>query len=62
MTFDKVSVKDELPKENGKYIVITETNPMKNVNVFQCHFKRSEEGKITWGCNNQIVTHFLKEV
>ena len=61
MTFNKISVKDELPKEDGKYIVFTVT-PFKNVNVIEISFKRSEEGKITWGCNNQIVTHFLKEV
>ena len=63
MTFNKISVKDELPKEDGKYIVFTIT-PFKNVNVFECSYKREvKKGKekITWGCNNQIVTHWLKE-
>jgi len=59
MIYTKTSVEDELPKENGKYIVFTNT-PFNNQNIFECSFKRTKEGKITWGCNNQIVTHWLK--
>ena len=57
--FVKVSVDDELPKEDGKYIVFTKT-PMGNVNIFQCSVHFDKKGRANWGCNNQIVTHWLK--
>jgi len=57
--FVKVSVDDELPKEDGKYIVFTKT-PMGNGNILPCSVHFDKKGKAHWGCNNQIVTHWLK--
>lgn len=59
MRYLKVSVKDELPKEEGKYIVFTKT-PLGNGNIFACAVHFDKKGKANWGCNNQIVTHWLK--
>lgn len=59
MDYKKISVDDEIPSE-GKYIVFTRT-PFGNVNVFECSLKFNSK-KPSWGCNNQIVTHWLKEV
>lgn len=63
MMYKKVSIADEEPKEAGKYIVITRTS-MGNSNTFNCTYHPpSKEGKKgTWGCTNQVVTHWLKEI
>lgn len=57
--FVKVSVDNELPKEEGKQIVITKT-PMGNSNTFGCLFTPNKKGG-TWGCSGQVVTHWLKK-
>jgi len=60
----KVSIDTELPIEDGKYIVFTKTGAG-NQNIFatNCHL-RQKKGKTiaTWGCTNQIVTHWLKKI
>jgi hypothetical protein len=58
--FAKVSVIDEVPTENGKYIVFTKTG-MGNVNVLETtvHIKGKD---VHWTCNNQKVTHWLKQI
>ena len=64
MNYKKVSVEDEMPNEEGKFIVITRTM-MKNQNIFQTSLSITEvDGKIKkkWGCTNQVVTHWLKEI
>lgn len=43
------------PPKAGKYIVKTRTQ-MGNINRFESTFS----GK-SWGCSNQIVTHYLHE-
>ena len=50
----------ELPKEDGKYIVFTKTS-MGNVNILEISF-HMKDNKPHWGCNNQIVTHWLKKI
>tara|TARA_R110000803_G_scaffold178414_1_gene240817 strand:+ start:319 stop:519 length:201 start_codon:yes stop_codon:yes gene_type:complete len=59
-SFNKVNAEDELPAKNGKYIVFTKT-AHGNGNVFGCSFTRNGK-KTTWGCSNQIVTHWLKQI
>lgn len=54
------STKDSLPEKDGKYIVFTKT-PFGNVNKFETNFHYGKKNKGVWGCNNQIVTHWLKE-
>jgi hypothetical protein len=58
--FSKVSVDIETPSEEGKYIVFTKTG-MGNQNVLEIAF-HIKSGKTHWGCNNQIVTHWLKKI
>ncbi len=58
--FIKVSVEDEIPTREGKYIVFTKTG-FGNEHVFETtvHLK----GEVAhWTCNNQKVTHWLKEI
>lgn len=58
----KVSVEDELPKKEGKYIVFTKTT-MGNGNVLNVSYHSREKKGVkipNWGCTNQIVTHWLK--
>lgn len=54
----KISVEDELPTVEGKYIVFTKTG-FGNQNVFECamHIKK---GQVHWICHNQIVKYWLK--
>jgi hypothetical protein len=62
--FEKVSVDDELPPKEGRYVVYTKT-PMGNGNTFEITYhERIKKGNMipVWGCNNQIVTHWLKEI
>ena len=59
--FTKKSVDKELPTESGKYIVYTIT-PHGNGNIFNCEFHIKENGKHTWSCSNQKVTHWLKSL
>ena len=63
--YTKISVQEELPSEDGKYIVFTEsTSVFKTINCFRTTFNtRENKGvkKHNWGCTNQIVTHWLKE-
>ena len=63
--FNKIPIGNKMPAEEGKYIVFTETTPMKKVNVFKCplHIGKNPKGELTysWGCSNQIVTHWLEE-
>ena len=59
--FEKISVDEELPEKEGKFIVFTKTS-MNNSNVFSCEFHRDGKGKPHWSCHNQIVTHWLKPV
>lgn len=58
--FVKKSVDTELPTEDGKYIVFTKTG-MGNVNIIEILFD-VKNNKPHWGCNNQIVTHWLKKI
>lgn len=61
--FEKISVDEELPTEEGKYIVFTKTG-FGNINVIEITYhEREKKGKMipVWGCNNQIVTHWLKQ-
>lgn len=63
-TYVKVSVEDELPTEEGKYIVFTETK-LGNGNVLNINLHiREKKGNKTyhWSCTNQVVTHWLKEI
>jgi len=63
-TFEKVSVDDEYPSEEGKYVVFTKTN-FGNGNVINITLQiREKDGKsvYSWGCTNQIVTHWLKQI
>lgn len=60
--FEKVSVENEIPKTEGKYIVCTKTK-FGHVNIFQTRLYLHEKNGKTiahWGCTNQIVTHWLK--
>jgi hypothetical protein len=61
VNFVKVSVKDELPEYDGKYVVFTETSAGSE-NVFACSFHMKENNKPHWGCSNQIVTYWLKPI
>ena len=54
-----ISVTDELPEEQGKYIVKTKTM-MGNQNRFDARLYISGSKK-TWDVSNQVVTHWLKE-
>jgi len=58
--YKKISIKDELPKNPGKYLVFTESTygfgKCKGHNQFSAHFN----GK-GFEVNNQVVTHWLKE-
>ncbi len=47
------------PTKPGKYIVKTET--MLGENKFNCRFTINENGKTSWDCSGQIVTHWLEE-
>jgi len=61
--FEKISVDEELPTEEGRYIVFTKT-PMGNGNTFEITYHEREKKGVkipVWGCNNQIVTHWLKQ-
>ena len=58
----------ELPVSGTKVIVKTENKVMINKqhaytgkHTIQCNFHLNEKDEPIWGCNNQIVTHFLKE-
>jgi len=57
----KVSVEKMIPTEEGKYIVFTKTQ-MGNINVIEVSFHSTVKNDVViphWGCNNQIVTHWL---
>ena len=60
-SFIKVSVKDELPKESGKYFVFAESIFSKKINRFDCRFYLHANGKHAWDCSNQVIIHWLKE-
>lgn len=58
-----ISVEDELPTDDGKYIVFTKTM-MGNKNTLEIHFHWQGKGKKRkprWGCTNQVVTHWFKK-
>ena len=62
MVYKKVSIEDEMPEEEGKYIVVTKTM-MGNQNIFQTSISfTTVKGKLKkkWNCTNQVVTHWLK--
>jgi len=64
ITFVKKSIEDELPTEEGRYIVFTVTG-FGNKNTFEVSYHEREKKGVklpVWGCNNQIVTHWLKEI
>tara|TARA_R110001606_G_scaffold325912_1_gene472706 strand:- start:209 stop:382 length:174 start_codon:yes stop_codon:yes gene_type:complete len=54
-----IAIADELPEEQGKYIVKTKTM-MGNQNRFDARLYISGSKK-TWDVSNQVVTHWLKE-
>lgn len=56
ITYTKVSVDSELPSEDGRYIAFTIT-PFKNKKTFEVSYTSKSK---SWGCSNQIVTHWLK--
>ena len=58
--FIKVSVKNELPLNDGKYIVYTRTH-MGNEHILATNFNLKNK-QPHWSCNNQIVTHWLKRI
>ena len=58
----------ELPVSGTKVVVKTEHHVIidkqhayTGKHTVHCSFHLNEKGKPIWGCNNQIVTHFLKE-
>lgn len=54
-----ISVKEKLPKKEGKYVVKTVTS-MGNTHKVET-FCTITKGKAHFGVNNQIVTHWLQE-
>lgn len=63
MMFKKIDVEIEEPKVGGKYIVFTKTRNG-NVNKFETTYypPKGKKKRGSWGCTNQVVTHWLKEV
>ena len=55
-----IEVTKGLPEEGKKVIVKTKTNYSAG-NVLNISFKYNEKGNPVWACNNQTVTHYLKE-
>jgi len=63
-----IDVKLEPPTEEDTYIVKTESSyqahPSRYIvvreNVMKVNLRINEKGELSWGCNNQIVTHYLK--
>jgi len=58
--FEMVSVAQNIPETSGEYIIITKTK-MGRKNTFNSSVKIDGD-TINWGCNNQIVTHWLKPI
>ena len=54
-----INIKDELPKNEGKYIVKTKVKYGKG-NVLEINFHYDKDNKPCWGCYNQIVNEWLK--
>jgi len=54
-----ISILERLPAKAGKYVVKTET--ALGGNKFDCVYKIHENGKTSWDCSGQIVTHWLDE-
>ena len=55
---------DYLPEVSGKYLVRTESIPMKKINYFQARVtKTKKDGKDSYSIDvsNQTVTHISKE-
>ncbi len=63
--YDWIEAKQEAPITEGEYIV-------KTISVYGKYFKKENVLKIkltlnaknepSWGCTNQIVTHWLKQI
>lgn len=52
--------KNNFPTPKTKVVVQTQTKHTEG-NVLKVSFDFDKHGKPVWGCNNQTVTHFLKE-
>jgi hypothetical protein len=60
-----IPVTQDLPVESGKYVVKTQSKlqaiPLTFYHKLEVSFHRSKNDEPVWGCNNQIVTHWLNE-
>ena len=65
---DWINVNTNPPTHGGSYVAKTissyQAHPSKCIitreNVMKIHLTITEKGELSWGCNNQIVTHYLQ--
>lgn len=59
----RIDLEVEQPTKPGKYIVDTiTTGPLKLKNSFLARLYISDKGKLSFDVNNQVVTHWYKEL
>jgi hypothetical protein len=63
--YDWIEVEQEVPFTEGEYVVKTISfygKFLKKENVLKVKLIFNSKNEPSWGCTNQIVTHWLKKI